>query len=143
MAGNKGSRMRAATLAAAAAATLVVAAGCGGAEGASRDPATRAFCDEYTGYQDRFSAGASYEDVLDALRALDPPAEIAEDFSALARAVEALTTVDTSNPEAVAEFQESTSADAQEANANILEYVATECAGEDEAAGIVPSESGG
>jgi hypothetical protein len=120
----------AAGLAVAAAIALTVAAACGGGDGAGRDRATRAFCDEYAGYQDRFSAGASYGDVLEALQALDPPAEIADDFSALARAVEAMTTVDTSDPAAVAEFQEDTSTAAQEANANILEYVAAECDGD-------------
>jgi hypothetical protein len=113
-----------------AAIAVAVVAACGGSDGAGGDRATRAFCDEYAGYQDRFSAGASYSDVLEALRALDPPAEIADDFSALALAVEAMTTVDTSDPAAVAEFQEGTSTAAQEANANILEYVASECDGD-------------
>jgi hypothetical protein len=79
--------------------------------------------------------------VVEALQALEPPAEIADDFSALARAVEAMTMVDTSDPAAVAEFQEGTSTAAQQANANILEYVATECDGT--AAGVVPSETRG
>jgi hypothetical protein len=114
----------------AAAIALAVVAACGGSDGVGGDRATRAFCDEYADYQDRFSAGASYGEVLEALRALDPPAEIADDFSALALAVEAMTTVDTSDPAAVAEFQEETSAAAQEANANILEYVASECDGD-------------
>jgi hypothetical protein len=130
MAGNRRWRTGAAGLTAAAAITVVVGAACGGGDGAGGDRATRAFCDEYADYQDRFSAGASYGDVLEALRALDPPPEIADDFSALARAVEAMTTVDTSDPAAVAEFQEETSTAAQEANGNILEYVASECGGE-------------
>jgi hypothetical protein len=126
VAGNRKPRAGAAGLAVAAAIAVVTGAACGG-DSAGGDRATRAFCDDYAGYQDRFSAGASYEDVLEALRVLDPPAEIADDFSALARAVEAMTTVDTSDPAAVAAFQEETSSAAQEANANILEYVATEC----------------
>lgn len=130
MAGNTrpGARATAAARAAVVAAALVVVAvACGNGDGAGGDRATRAFCAEYADYQDRFSSGASYADVLEALRALDPPAPIADDFSALARAVEAMTTVDTSDPEAVAEFQEGTSVAAQEANAHILEYVASEC----------------
>jgi hypothetical protein len=127
MAGNRRPGTGAAGLAAAAAVVLTAAAACGGGDGAGGDRATRAFCAEYADYQDRFSAGASYADVLEALRALDPPAEITDDFSALARAVEAMTTVDTSDPAAVAAFQEETSTAAQEANANILEYVAAEC----------------
>ena len=131
MAGNKRRRTGAARpTVVLTAIAVVVAAGCGGGDGAGGDRATRAFCDEYAAYQDRFSAGASYGDVLEALRALDPPPEIADDFSALARAVEAMTTVDTSDPAAVAEFQEETSTAAQEANANILEYVASECGGD-------------
>jgi len=132
MAGNRRPETGAASgLAAAAAIAMfaVVAPACGGGDGAGGDRATRAFCNEYADYQDRFSSGASYADVLEALRALDPPAEIADDFSALARAVEAMTTVDTSDPAAVAEFQEETSTAAQEANANILDYVASECDG--------------
>jgi hypothetical protein len=113
-----------ATVAVAALAALVVA-GCGGDGG--RSGAVRAFCDEYTEYQQQFSSGASYGEVVEALRALDPPPEIANDLEAVAGAVEQMTTVDTSDPAAVAEFQEGTSTAAQEANANILEYVATEC----------------
>lgn len=130
MAGTRRSRAGAAGVSAVAAIAVVVAAACGGGDGVGGDRATRAFCDEYADYQDRFSAGASYGDVLEALRALDPPAEIADDFSALAGAVEAMTTVDTSDPAVVAEFQEETSTAAQEANANILSYVAAECDGE-------------
>jgi hypothetical protein len=136
MAGNRRQRTGAAGLAASAIAVIVVAA-CGGGQGddgggdgAGGDRAARAFCAEYADYQGRFSAGASYADVLEALRALDPPAAIADDFSALARAVEAMTAVDTSDPAAVAEFQEETSTAAQEANGNILEYVASECGGD-------------
>jgi hypothetical protein len=132
MAGNRRRRTGAAGLAAAAIA-VIVATACGGGDdgdGAGGDRAARAFCAEYADYQDRFSAGASYADVLEALRALDPPAAIGDDFSALARAVEAMTTVDTSDPAAVAEFQEETSTAAQEANANILDYVASECGGD-------------
>jgi hypothetical protein len=136
MAGSRRSRTGAAGVSAVAAIAVAVAAACGGGDGgdggdgAGGDRATRAFCDEYAHYQDRFSAGASYGDVLEALRALDPPAAIADDVSALAGAVEAMTTVDTSDPAVVAEFQEETSTAAQEANANILEYVAAECDGD-------------
>jgi hypothetical protein len=124
MAGNRRLNARAA---AAAAIAAIAAVACGSGDGAGGDRATRAFCAEYADYRDRFSTGASYADVLEALRALDPPAQIADDFSALARAVEAMTTVDTSDPEAVAAFQEGTSAAAQEANSHILDYVASEC----------------
>ena len=130
MAGNRRRRSGALGVAAVIAAAATVAGACGSGEGAGGDPAARAFCAEYADYQDRFRSGASHADVLEALRALDPPARIADDFSALARAVEAMTTVDTSDPAAVAEFQEETSVAAQDANANILEYVAAECDGE-------------
>jgi hypothetical protein len=127
MAGNRRPGTGALGVAAAAAIAVVAAVGCGSGDGAGGDRATRAFCAEYADYQDRFRGGASYADVLEALRAIDPPAEIADDFSALARAVEAMTTVDTSDPAAVAAFQEGTSTAAQEANTHILEYVASEC----------------
>jgi hypothetical protein len=133
MAGSRRSRTGAAGVSAVVVIAVAVAAACGGGDsagGPGGDRATRAFCDEYAHYQDRFSAGASYGDVLDALRALDPPAAIADDVSALAGAVEAMTTVDTSDPAVVAEFQEETSTAAQEANANILQYVAAECDGD-------------
>jgi hypothetical protein len=120
-------------LAVALAAALVVAgcgsgSGSGGREGGGGG-AAGAFCDEYAGYQQQFSGGASYGEVLDALRDLDPPPEVADDFEAVARAVETMATVDTSDPAAVARFQETTSAAAQEANANIIEYAAAECPG--------------
>lgn len=138
-------RARAGALAVALAGAALVVAGCGdgdGDGGDSGDGAAGAFCEEYATYQQQFSGGASYGEVLEALRDLDPPREVADDFEAVARAVEAMATVDTSDPAAVARFQETTSAAAQEANANIIEYVGAECPGFEASAEIVPSTAG-
>lgn len=133
-------RARAGALAVALAGAALVVAGCGSGDGG--DGAAGAFCEEYATYQQQFSGGASYGEVLEALRDLDPPREVADDFEAVARAVEAMATVDTSDPAAVARFQETTSAAAQEANANIIEYVGAECPGFEASAEIVPSTAG-
>ncbi|HEY8524412.1 MAG TPA: hypothetical protein VIL48_05595 [Acidimicrobiales bacterium] len=132
----------------------VTGCGAGGADGDGsgdeRAPGGVAgrFCEEYAGYQQAFSGGATYAEVLAALRDLEAPPEVADDLDALTRAVEAMATVDTSDPEAVARFQETTSAAAQDANANIIGYVIATCPGYDgpgagEAGEIVPSASGG
>jgi outer membrane murein-binding lipoprotein Lpp len=109
----------------AVAVALATAAGCGGSDGNAG--AASPFCEEFAGYEQRFQGGASHDDVLAALRALDPPDEIAADVETLAGAVEQLSTVDSSNPSAVAEFQAGPSAEAEQANANILGYVEAEC----------------
>lgn len=134
-------RARAGALAVALAGAALVVAGCGSGDGGDGG-AAGAFCEEYATYQQQFSGGASYGEVLEALRDLDPPREVADDFEAVARAVEAMATVDTSDPAAVARFQETTSAAAQEANANIIEYVGAECPGFEASAEIVPSTAG-
>ena len=113
---------------AAVAMALGAAAGCGGGNDEDGGAAS-AFCEEFAGYEQRFQGGASHDDVLAALRALDPPEEIAADVETLAGAVEQLSTVDSSNPDAVAEFQAGPSAEAEQANANILGYVEAECPG--------------
>lgn len=112
---------------AAVAVALATAAGCGGGSSDGDAGAASAFCEEFAGYEQRFQGGASHDDVLAALRALDPPDEIAADVETLAGAVEQLSTVDSSNPSAVAEFQAGPSAEAEQANANILGYVEAEC----------------
>lgn len=114
------------------------AAGAGGAEGT-----TSAFCEAFGGYEQRFSRGASHAEVLAALRALDPPPEIAGDVETLTEVVEDMTTVDTSDPEAVAEFQAGPTAEAERASGRILDYVANECPAGRAGAEVVLSEPGG
>lgn len=111
---------------AAVAMALGAAAGCGGGNDEDGGAAST-FCEEFAGYEQRFQGGASHDDVLAALRTLDPPEEIAADVETLAGAVEQLSTVDSSDPDAVAEFQAGPSAEAEQANANILDYVEAEC----------------
>lgn len=127
--GGRGARRLTAGGAAAVALAVValaVAVGCGG-NGDGGGGAVAAFCEEFAGYEERFRGGATHDDVLGALRSLDPPDEIAADVEALARTVEDLSSVDSTDPEAVAEFQAGPSAEAEQANANILAYVDAEC----------------
>ncbi|HEX8803753.1 MAG TPA: hypothetical protein VF743_06160 [Acidimicrobiales bacterium] len=120
-----------------AAGVLLVGAACsdgddddtatGDGDGDNGGGSTEQFCEEYRGYDEQFSGGqGSEEEVLAAVRSLDPPEEIADDFDKLIEGLDTLSTLDTSNPEAVADMQEQM-ADYQEATTNIETFINEEC----------------
>jgi hypothetical protein len=101
----------------------------GGDDGdAPSDPATAEFCSRFADYDQQFSEDpdAGIQEVVDALKSLDPPEPIAEDYASLIEGMELMTTVDTSDPEAVAAMEEQF-AQYDEASTNVAEFVGSEC----------------
>lgn len=128
-----------------ATATLVLAAGCGddggGGNGDAGDGSdaigrrageqAEAFCAGFADVEERFADAditdpAVVDDALEALRQLDPPDELADDYAVVIAGFEALAGIDLSDEEAVAEVQEEF-ADAEGAFAAVEEFVNEEC----------------
>jgi hypothetical protein len=72
----------------------ILVAGCGGDDdddggdsnaSGSGDSATESFCEQFAAYDRQFNEDpeASEEEVIDAIRSLDPPEEIQDDFDTL------------------------------------------------------------
>jgi hypothetical protein len=124
------------------AAGALLVAGCGGDDGettsddggetTSDDETASAsdFCADFQGYDEEFDQNpdASEEEVVAAIRSLDPPEEIAEDYETLLQGLDALMGVDPSDPEAAAAAQDEM-AQYQEASENIQAYVDENCEG--------------
>lgn len=88
------------------------------------------FCAEFQGYDEQFNQNpdASEEEVVEAIRSLNPPEEIADDYETLLQGLDALMGVDPSDPEAAAAAQDEM-AQYQEASENIQAYVDENCEG--------------
>jgi len=126
------------TLIGLAAAGALLVAGCGGDDDdsgttAGGDGGTSEFCEEFLAYDQQFSENddASEDEVIAAIRSLDPPEEIRQDFDTLLEGLDELSSIDTSDPEASAEMQEQM-AQYTAASQNIQQFVDRECGGSDD-----------
>jgi hypothetical protein len=115
----------------------ILVAGCGGDDdddggdsnaSGSGDAATESFCEQFRAYDEQFNEDpeASEEDVIAAIRSLDPPEEIQDDFDTLLDGLDRLQSVDTNDPEAQAELEEEM-AQYTEASTNIQAFVDENC----------------
>ncbi|CCG05430.1 hypothetical protein [Blastococcus saxobsidens] len=110
----------------------------------TEEPADSAFCTEAVSIQERISGSASsgdpgqlpqlFREAADEIRAIDPPEEIAQDWTALAEGAEefasTLGDVDLTDPQALATLQERLAPLEQELNAastSVQNYLAEEC----------------
>ena len=115
----------------------ILVAGCGGDDdddaggdnaSGSNDPATESFCEDFRNYDRQFNEDpeADEEDVVAAIRSLEPPDEIKDDFETLLDGLDRLQSVDTNDPEAQAALQEEM-AQYTEASTNIQAFVDENC----------------
>ena len=111
---------------------LLMAAGCGDDDDSTASEATETFCDGFNEINDEFSDinpvadPGALEDALDMLRDLEPPEEIADEYERVLEGFEALTEIDITDPEEVAQVQEDF-ADAEEAFNTVGDFVEKEC----------------
>jgi hypothetical protein len=127
--------MRRTVIGLAAAAVLVLAACGGDDDDASGDSGSSGsggqFCEEFTELtQQGPAAGSDPESVIEAMRELNPPQEIAQDFELTIEGAELQAQMASGgaepDPELVSQFQENQEAYTQ-ANQTIQEYISTEC----------------
>jgi len=112
---------------------LLVAAGCGddGDGGASREE-IQEFCDGFNDINDEFTNRnpvanpAALEEALDMLRDLEPPEEIAAEYATVLEGFEALSEIDITDQEEVAQVQEDLP-EAEEAFDAVDQFVEDEC----------------
>jgi hypothetical protein len=119
-----------------AAAALLILAACGGddddaSEGQNAPGSGSQFCEEFTELtQQGPSAGSDPASVIEAMRGLHPPEEIAEDFTLTIEGAELQAEMASGgaepDPDLVAQFQENQEAYTQ-ANQHIQEFISTEC----------------
>lgn len=129
-----------------AAAAVFVLAACGGDDDSSGDdnggsesneagseassPEAARFCDEFMELTQQGPAGASPDALVDAMRDLHPPEEIADDFALTIEGTELQAQMGAGgaepDPELQAQFQEREQ-EYQEANMNIQEFLSSEC----------------
>jgi hypothetical protein len=127
------------TLVGLVAAGALLVAGCGGGDddgggedeagggGGSQDEATQQFCEEFQAFDEQFrDSNPSDQEVSEAIRSLEPPEEIAEDYEVLVEGLERLATLDSSDPNAAEEFQQD-STQYTEASTNVRTFVQDEC----------------
>jgi hypothetical protein len=108
----------------------LVAAGCsdsdvGGPEGAAGAGSLEAFCSDFQDLEDEFSdpeSEATAADVAEALGALDPPDEIADEVETFAEGVAASESIDPNDPANAQQV-----AELQEAFAAVDEFRTSEC----------------
>jgi clumping factor A len=89
------------------------------------------FCTEFNALDEQFSDPEAAEDddaVLDALRSLDPPDEIRDDFQLIVEATEAFSKVDPEDTDALADVQtEFEDRGAVEASGNVETFITDNC----------------
>jgi hypothetical protein len=111
---------------------LSMAAGCGDDDGGTSSQAVDEFCDGFNEINDQFSNINPIADpealdrALEMLRDLDPPEEIADDYEQVLEGFQALSDIDITDREAVAEVQEELP-QAEEAFNTVGDFVEGEC----------------
>lgn len=89
------------------------------------------FCTEFNALNEQFSDAEAAEDdaaVLDALRSLDPPDEIRDDFELIVEATEAFSEVDPEDTDALDDIQtEFEDRGAVEASGNVETFITDNC----------------
>lgn len=100
----------------------------GGENASSGDASVDSFCEEFRSYDEQFSEQnePSDDEVIDAIRSLDPPEEIQDDFDTLIAGLDRLQSIDTNDPAAQEELQEEM-AQYTEASTNIQTFVDENC----------------
>jgi len=119
---------------------LLMAAGCGGdddggdgdsAEG-SGGGSTEEFCAGFNDVNEQFvdidpaEDPEAFDEAVELLRDLDPPAEVADDYATVLEGFEALAETDVNDQEALADVQEEFAED-EEAFTAVSEFVEQEC----------------
>ena len=118
----------------------ILVAGCGGDDddstdsggsgdnASSGDATVESFCEDFQNYDQQFSEQnePSDEEVIEAIRSLDPPEEIKDDFDTLIAGLDRLQSIDTNDPAAQEELQEEMS-QYTEASTNIQTFVDENC----------------
>ena len=99
--------------------------------GHNDDSAGGDFCDQADTLDQTFDeiddpTSAQFNEAIERIQAMDPPAEIEDDWNQLVRALDAFQDIDLENPdpEALAAFD---SEEMQEASDRVDEYMAEEC----------------
>jgi hypothetical protein len=133
-------------------AAVVLLSACGGSDG--KDASSARFCTEAASIQDRIDSTLNNQSDPTALpqalheaakeiRAIKPPAEIADDWAALAAGVDQIATafgsIDINDPSALATFQQQIGqlqTDLATASSHVRKYLADQCGIE-----MTPSES--
>lgn len=119
-----------ATLVGVVALGLVVVA-CGD-DGDAQSPATQAFCDSFEALDEEFGNvdptgdAEAFARAVEALRDIEPPQEIADDYDLVVEGFEALSKIDLTDPDAVADFQERYEG-AEDAFTTVERFVTEEC----------------
>jgi hypothetical protein len=108
-------------------ALLLTAAACGDDDDSAGGGAS--FCDAANDMNDRFDTiddptSDEFGEALDAIRSLDPPAEIAEDWETMVGAFENLSDVDLEDPEALANLD---IGELEAASERVSTYMEEEC----------------
>lgn len=100
----------------------------GGENASSGDASVDSFCEEFRSYDEQFSEQnePSDDEVIEAIRSLDPPEEVQDDFDTLIAGLDRLQSVDTNDPAAQEELQEEM-AQYTEASTNIQMFVDENC----------------
>ena len=110
-------------------ALLLTAAACGDDD----DSAGGSFCDQARSVEERFDeiqdpTTEEFGAALDAIRDMDPPAEIADDWNTMVSALDVFNDIDLENPDpnALAEF-EAEAAEMEAASERVSTYMQEEC----------------
>jgi hypothetical protein len=92
------------------------------------DGTVEGFCEQFRTYDQQFTEDpeASDEEVIAAIRSLDPPEEIRDDFETLIEGLDRLSAMDTSDPDSTAGLEEEM-AQYTEASTNIQTFVDENC----------------
>ena len=73
------------------------------------------------------TSSAGFDDAIEAMSNLDPPAEIADDWNTMVESLQSLADVDISDPAAIEQLDQAQFADADEAFENVGTYLEEEC----------------
>ena len=111
---------------------LLMAAGCGDDGGGASSDQINEFCDGFNEINDQFADinpvtdPGALDEALEMLRNLEPPDEIADEFETVLSGFEALSEIDITDQDAVAQVQEDLP-EAEEAFNTVGDFVEREC----------------
>jgi hypothetical protein len=111
---------------------LLMAAGCGDDGGGASSDQINEFCDGFNEINDQFADinpvtdPGALDEALEMLRDLEPPDEIADEYETVLSGFEALSEIDITDQDAVAQVQEDLP-EAEEAFNTVGDFVEREC----------------
>jgi hypothetical protein len=111
---------------------LLMAAGCGDDGGGASSDQINEFCDGFNEINDQFADinpvtdPGALDEALEMLRDLEPPDEIADEYETVLSGFEALSEIDITDQDAVAQVQEDLP-EAEEAFITVGDFVEREC----------------